>query len=104
MRERQKYYKKIKKIAIMVNCLLLIILIFSQMNISNTKASENYSNYIYNQPISIYSDRAMILNEQAESSNNYRNYFDSGFIFPAKLSNQMFNAYATSYSQYSLSN
>lgn len=94
--------KKNRKKILTVSCFSLFLLI-SFLFISNSKATENYTNYLYNHSLTIYSDKAMILNELSGASNNYRNYFDSGFIFPSKLSNEMFNAYTTDYTQYSLS-
>ena len=90
-----------KKIYYVIGISFLVIFILANLNTSNVRAQENYTNYLYNQPLNIVNDKAMILAEGSDGGNNYRNIFDSGFIFPAKLSNQMFSAYATSWTQYS---
>jgi hypothetical protein len=101
--KKSKRFGKAKKGLLGLITLMIIILMVSQNNVSNVKCADNYSNYLYNQPIHVFDDKAMILNEISDSGNNYRNYFDSDFLFPSKLSNEMFNAYTTDYSQYSFS-
>lgn len=81
--------------------LVVVLFLLSNLSTTNVRAQENYSNYLFNQDLNVLDDKAMILTEEANAGNNYRNYFDSGFIFPAKLSTEMFSCYATSWTQYS---
>jgi hypothetical protein len=99
---KDKIKKHKRKLLVFLISFIVVSIIFSSLS-KNVKAVDNYTNYLYNQPITIVNDRAMILNEGGAGTNNYRNYFDSGFTFPAKLSNEMFNAFSDDYSQYSLS-
>jgi len=86
-----------KKKIVILACTLLIIFSFliSEQHTINAKADSNYSNYLTSESISVKNDRALILLESSGSSNNYRNYFETSFLFPSKLRNEMYSTYLT---------
>lgn len=63
---------------------------------------DNYTTYLYNQDINVDNDKAHLQSESSDGSNSYRNLFQSNFLFPAKLQNNMLSTTATSsFSHYS---
>jgi len=77
------------KIYLLALCLIFLIII-SDNKLKDAVAVDNYSNYLYNEPINIENDKALILRDLADGSNAYRNLFESGFVFPSRLQNDVF--------------
>ena len=96
------------KIYLGVICLLFLFII-SDNKLKNVIAVDNYSNYLYNEGISVYHDRALIKQHDADDSNGYRNELETNFLFPSKLRDDMFSIFPTTnyakyyFSQYYLS-
>jgi len=78
--------------------LLLVMIIIGCLNFSviKVRADSNYSNYLTSESISVKNDRALILLENSGSSNNYRNYYETSFLFPSRLRNEMYSTHLTS--------
>lgn len=96
-----------KKYKYIVLFLTFTIVFISMFQSSIPKAysidNDNYSEYLGNSPITISDDKAMLLKESADSGNSYRNYLENGFTIPSKLSNEMFSAYDSGNTAYSVS-
>ena len=88
---KTKYKNKLKKL-LLIDLLFVMILVSSlNSSVKMVKADSNYSNYLTSETISVKNDRALILLESSGSSNNYRNYYETGFLFPSKLRNEMYS-------------
>lgn len=96
-----------KKYKYIVLFLTFTIVFISMFQSSIPKAysidNDNYSEYLGNSPITISDDKAMLLKESADSGNSYRNYLENDFTIPSKLSNEMFSAYDSGNTAYSVS-
>jgi len=106
MREKREKSSKKRKIVVYSFVILIFITTFFAFNpIPNSKAeiTDNYTEYLYNHNLVIYNDKAMITQSLADTSNNYRNLFDTNFLFPSHLSVEMFNAFNPDLSRYVIS-
>lgn len=74
---------------------MVLVFLLSDLHSVDVVCDSNYSNYLESEDIDIESDKALILQEESGSSNNYRNYFETGFTFPTKLRNDMFSTKIT---------
>jgi len=86
---------KYKKTFIGFLVLFMVLISNLSFNTIPVKADSNYSNYLTNESISVKNDRALILLENSGSSNNYRNYYETGFLFPSKLRDEMYSTELT---------
>jgi len=91
-----------KKRLFLISFLLVFVFLIADNRVIQVKADDNYSTYLFNQEIDIDNDKAHIYRESADGSNSYRNLFESNFLFPAKLQNNMFSTQISdTYSHYS---
>jgi len=84
-----------KKLILVAYLFIFMFIITAFKSIESVKADSNYSNYLTSESISVENDRALILLEESVSSNNYRNYYETGFLFPSKLRNEMYSTELT---------
>lgn len=96
---REKILRKIKRLnnkkLFIFSIFLIILFIFSDIHTIEVKADTNYSNYLTSESVSASQDKALILVQSADSSNNYRNYYETNFLFPNKLSTDMYSTQLT---------
>lgn len=79
---------------ILIGYLVIVMVILSSLHtplLIKVKADSNYSNYLTSESISVENDKALILYENSGSGNNYRNYYETGFLFPSKLRTDMYS-------------
>ena len=79
---------------IFIGYLVVLMILLSSLHsplLVKVRGDSNYSNYLSSESISVKNDKALILYENSGSSNNYRNYYETGFLFPSKLRNEMYS-------------
>lgn len=69
----RKHRKYIKYITVVI----FISFFLFNSNVNNVLGDGDYSYYLYNNPILIQTDNAKLFKEKAESSNDFRNFFDT---------------------------
>jgi len=80
-----------RKLILIAYLFIFMFILTAFKSIPNVKAETNYSNYLTSESISVKKDRALILLEESGSANNYRNYYETGFLFPSKLRTEMYS-------------
>ena len=96
MRIKNKY----KFYGLVIGLLFLIVISDTSKTVN---AVDNYSEYLYNQEITVENDKAMLIRNLADGSNSYRNILESNFLFPSKIQNDMFSTQITDdFTRYSL--
>lgn len=95
-KNKTKLRKLRKKIHYFIPIFLVFVFLISDLHTIDVRCESNYSNYMESESILVENDRALILLESASSSNNYRNYFETNFLFPYKLHEGMYSTQITS--------
>jgi hypothetical protein len=93
-----------KKTAVFFFLILVVVscLLFNAKNVKSVDIDDNYSQYLTNNSVSIQDDNAMLLKSIASSGTNYRNILESNFLYPAKLSSNLFSAIGQESTSYSV--